>query len=52
MLALKESLNNTELKLDELCVNRDHFSQAVKMLRPSVSAQVSNQKFFSINNAI
>ncbi|XP_013110137.2 nuclear valosin-containing protein-like isoform X1 [Stomoxys calcitrans] len=39
MIALKESLNNTEVKLDDLCVTQEHFNQAVKMLRPSVSAQ-------------
>ncbi|XP_061395606.1 nuclear valosin-containing protein-like [Musca vetustissima] len=39
MMALKESLNNNELKLEDLCVTREHFNKAVKMLRPSVSAQ-------------
>ncbi|XP_023302849.2 nuclear valosin-containing protein-like isoform X1 [Lucilia cuprina] len=39
MLALKESLNNTDLKLDDLCVNQGHFTKAIQMLRPSVSAQ-------------
>ncbi|XP_065359208.1 nuclear valosin-containing protein-like isoform X4 [Calliphora vicina] len=39
MLALKESINNTELKLDDLCVNQSHFRKAIHMLRPSVSAQ-------------
>lgn len=42
MMALKESLNNPDGNLDELCVAQDHFNQAVKMLRPSVSAQVSH----------
>lgn len=40
MMALKESLNNVETKLDDLCVKQEHFRQAVNMLRPSVSAQV------------
>ncbi|XP_075161331.1 nuclear valosin-containing protein-like smid isoform X2 [Haematobia irritans] len=39
MIALKESLNDTDAKLEDLCVTQDHFNQAVKMLRPSVSAQ-------------
>ncbi|XP_005187952.1 nuclear valosin-containing protein-like [Musca domestica] len=39
MMALKESLNNAEIKLEDLCVCRDHFQKALKMLRPSVSAQ-------------
>lgn len=41
MMALKESLNNAEIKLEDLCVCRDHFQKALKMLRPSVSAQVN-----------
>lgn len=40
MLALKESLTNPDSKLDDLCVNQDHFTKAIQMLRPSVSAQV------------
>ncbi|XP_073836026.1 nuclear valosin-containing protein-like smid [Musca autumnalis] len=39
MMALKESINNTELKLEDLCVTQEHFNKALKMLRPSVSAQ-------------
>lgn len=40
MVALKESLTNSELKLEDLCVNQKHFTKALQMLRPSVSAQV------------
>lgn len=40
MLALKESLNNADLKLEDLCVNQAHFTKAIQMLRPSVSSQV------------
>lgn len=40
MLALKESLMDPDLKLDDLCVNQQHFTKAIQMLRPSVSAQV------------
>ncbi|KAM7358087.1 nuclear valosin-containing protein-like smid isoform 2-T2 [Cochliomyia hominivorax] len=39
MMALKESLNNSEIKLEDLCVNQSHFTKALQMLRPSVSAQ-------------
>lgn len=40
LLALKESINNEpDADLDDLCVRNEHFENAIKMLRPSVSAQ-------------
>uniref|UniRef100_A0A1A9WD13 AAA+ ATPase domain-containing protein n=1 Tax=Glossina brevipalpis TaxID=37001 RepID=A0A1A9WD13_9MUSC len=39
MLALKEALNNTDSKTEDLCVRRSHFLKAIDMLRPSVNAQ-------------
>ncbi|KAL9909488.1 nuclear valosin-containing protein-like smid isoform 1-T1 [Glossina fuscipes fuscipes] len=39
MLALKEALNNSDSKTEDLCVRKSHFQKAIEMLRPSVSAQ-------------
>ncbi|XP_055841073.1 nuclear valosin-containing protein-like isoform X2 [Episyrphus balteatus] len=39
MLALKESINNPDIALDDICVKNTHFEEAISLLRPSVSAQ-------------
>lgn len=39
MLALKESMNDADRQLADLCVRKEHFHNAIKMLRPSVNAQ-------------
>lgn len=41
MFSLRQSLNNGNTKVDELCVCKQHFEEALKQLRPSVSEQVS-----------
>ncbi|XP_064539889.1 nuclear valosin-containing protein-like [Drosophila montana] len=39
MFSLRQSLNNGNTKVDELCVCKQHFEEALKQLRPSVSEQ-------------
>ncbi|XP_017041449.1 nuclear valosin-containing protein-like isoform X2 [Drosophila ficusphila] len=37
MYSLRQSLNNGDTKLDDLCVRSQHFKEALQQLRPSVS---------------
>ncbi|KAH8363689.1 hypothetical protein KR084_013036 [Drosophila pseudotakahashii] len=39
MFSLRQSLNEGESKLDDLCVRSQHFKEALQQLRPSVSQQ-------------
>ncbi|KAH8398792.1 hypothetical protein KR222_003929 [Zaprionus bogoriensis] len=39
MYSLRQSLNSGDTKVDDLCVNKQHFEEALKQLRPSVSEQ-------------
>ncbi|XP_055912098.1 nuclear valosin-containing protein-like [Eupeodes corollae] len=39
MLALKESINDPDILLDDICVKKEHFTEAISLLRPSVTAQ-------------
>lgn len=41
MFALRQSLNSGNTTVDDLCVRQQHFEEALKQLRPSVSEQVS-----------
>lgn len=40
MFSLRQSLNIGNTKVEDLCVNKQHFEEALKQLRPSVSEQV------------
>ena len=47
MLALKQSVNDENANdADELCVTAKHFEEAIRLLRPSVGAQVSQSNSF------
>ncbi|EDV50482.1 nuclear valosin-containing protein-like isoform X1 [Drosophila erecta] len=39
MFSLRQSLNNGDTKLDDLCVRSQHFKEALQQLRPSVNEQ-------------
>ncbi|XP_032590394.1 nuclear valosin-containing protein-like isoform X2 [Drosophila grimshawi] len=39
MFSLRHSLNNGDTNVDDLCVRKQHFEEALKQLRPSVSEQ-------------
>lgn len=39
MLALKESINKPDIPLDDICVRKEHFTEALSLLRPSVTLQ-------------
>jgi len=40
MFSLRQSLNNGDTNIEDLCVRKQHFEEALKQLRPSVSEQV------------
>jgi len=40
MFSLRQSLNDGDTKLDDLCVRSQHFKEALQQLRPSVNEQV------------
>ncbi|KAL7733169.1 hypothetical protein ACLKA6_004686 [Drosophila palustris] len=39
MFSLRQALNNGDKNIDDLCVRKQHFEEALKQLRPSVSEQ-------------
>lgn len=39
MMALKDTINNPDIPLDEICVKNEHFTKALCLLRPSVTLQ-------------
>ncbi|XP_034480626.1 protein mac-1 isoform X2 [Drosophila innubila] len=39
MFSLRQSLNNGDTNIEDLCVRKQHFDEALKQLRPSVSEQ-------------
>lgn len=43
MFSLRQSLNDGNTTAEDLCVNKQHFEEALKQLRPSVSEQVRDK---------
>ncbi|KAH8365701.1 hypothetical protein KR093_003532 [Drosophila rubida] len=46
MFSLRQALNNGETNIDDLCVRKEHFEEALKQLRPSVNEQARDRKVY------
>lgn len=52
MFSLRQSLNNGDTNLDDLCVRSQHFQEALQQLRPSVNEQVRMPQYIVNYNCL